>query len=114
VQLSVSSNQLSVISKQSSHNQLLTDHCLLITVRDSGIGIAKEHLPHVFDRFYQVDSSTTREHEGTGIGLALTKELVELHGGQIFVTSEEGFGTTFAVRLPLSVSSDQSPVISYQ
>jgi len=76
---------------------------LLVTIRDSGIGIPKEHLPHVFDRFYQVDSSTTREHEGTGIGLALTKELVELHGGEISVTSEEGFGTTFVVRLPLGV-----------
>ncbi len=74
---------------------------LKISVRDTGIGIPKAHLPHVFDRFYQVDSSTTREHEGTGIGLALTKELVELHGGQISMTSEEGFGTTFVVRLPL-------------
>jgi DNA-binding response OmpR family regulator len=64
-------------------------------------------LPHVFDRFYQADSSATREHEGTGIGLALTKELVELHGGEISVTSEEGFGTTFMVKLPFSVASGQ-------
>jgi signal transduction histidine kinase/ligand-binding sensor domain-containing protein/DNA-binding response OmpR family regulator len=121
VQLSVASDQLSVASKQLRHKQLFTDHrslntgnWLLITVRDSGIGIPQEHLPHVFDRFYQVDSSTTHEHEGTGIGLALTKELVELHGGEISVTSEEGFGTTFVVRLPFSVSSDQFSVTSGQ
>jgi signal transduction histidine kinase/streptogramin lyase len=120
VQLSVTSDQLPVISKQSSvtskQSSLITDHCLLITIRDSGIGIPQEHLPRVFDRFYQVDSSATREHEGTGIGLALTKELVELHGGEISVTSEEGFGTTFVVRLPFSEirDSDQSPVISEQ
>jgi signal transduction histidine kinase/DNA-binding response OmpR family regulator/ligand-binding sensor domain-containing protein len=74
---------------------------LKVTVRDSGVGIAKEQLPFIFDRFYQVDASMTRLHEGTGIGLALTKELVQIHGGGISVTSEEGFGTTFVVRLPL-------------
>lgn len=104
VQLSVISNQLSA--------KLITDHWLLITIRDTGIGIPEEHLPHVFDRFYQVDSSATREHEGTGIGLALTKELVELHGGEISATSEEGFGTTFVVRLPFSVTGEQTPVSS--
>jgi DNA-binding response OmpR family regulator len=72
-----------------------------ISVRDSGIGIPAERLPHIFDRFYQVDSSHTREQEGTGIGLALTKELVELHGGDIHVRSELGRGSTFVVRLPL-------------
>ncbi|MCB9088511.1 MAG: response regulator [Calditrichae bacterium] len=72
-----------------------------ITVRDSGIGIPKDRLPYVFDRFFQVDSSTTREYEGTGIGLALTRELVQIHGGSISVESSEGFGTTFTVRLPL-------------
>lgn len=74
---------------------------LRIIVRDSGIGIPSNRLPHIFDRFYQVDSSQTREFEGTGIGLALTKELVQLHGGGISVESSEGFGTTFIVTLPL-------------
>ena len=74
---------------------------LKISVRDSGVGIPADRLPHIFDRFFQVDSSHTREFEGTGIGLALTKELVQLHGGGIAVESTEGFGTTFTVTLPL-------------
>lgn len=102
----VSSDQFAVGSKQLEQKQLNTDHWLLITVRDSGVGISQEHLPHVFDLFYQVDGSVTREHEGTGIGLALTKELVELHGGEITVTSEEDFGTVFTVRLPFGLRAE--------
>ena len=72
-----------------------------IVVADSGIGIPEDKLDKIFDRFFQVDSSQTREHEGTGIGLALTKELVELHKGEISVTSQLGRGSSFVVRLPL-------------
>lgn len=72
-----------------------------IIIRDSGIGIPKSELTKIFDRFYQVDGSHTREHEGTGIGLALTKELVELHNGQIFVDSVEGHWTEVKITLPL-------------
>lgn len=61
-------------------------------VRDSGIGISAAKLPYIFDRFYQVDDSPTRKAEDTGIGLALTKELVKLMHGQIEVESEEGKG----------------------
>ena len=75
-----------------------------ILVRDSGVGIPTDQLPHIFDRFFQVDSSATRNYEGTGIGLALTKELVQIHGGGISVESKEGFGTTFAILLPLGKS----------
>jgi signal transduction histidine kinase/DNA-binding response OmpR family regulator len=71
-----------------------------IEVVDTGPGIPEEHIPHLFDRFYQVESATTRAHEGSGIGLALVKELVELHGGDIAVASTVGFGTSFTVRLP--------------
>jgi signal transduction histidine kinase/ligand-binding sensor domain-containing protein/DNA-binding response OmpR family regulator len=70
-------------------------------ISDTGIGIPKEKISKIFDRFYQVDGSHTREQEGTGIGLALTKELVELHKGKIEVESEESKGTTFTVRIPL-------------
>jgi len=72
-----------------------------IRISDTGLGIPAAKIPRIFDRFYQVDGSHTREQEGTGIGLSLTRELVELHKGTIAVESEEGRGTTFTVRLPL-------------
>ena len=72
-----------------------------ICIADSGIGISPENLPHIFDRFYQVDNSHTRSYEGTGIGLALTKELIELVGGTIAVESQLHVGTTFLVTLPV-------------
>lgn len=73
-----------------------------IEVSDNGPGISGPELEKVFDRFYQVDSSTTREKTGTGIGLALTRELVELHKGTISVDSEAGKGTAFTVMLPIT------------
>jgi signal transduction histidine kinase/ligand-binding sensor domain-containing protein/DNA-binding response OmpR family regulator len=74
---------------------------VVIKIRDTGIGITQEEIPKLFDRFYQVDSSHTREYEGTGIGLALTKELVELHHGSIKVESEKGSYTEFTLEFPL-------------
>ena len=73
-----------------------------IKVSDTGMGIAADKLPHVFDRFYQVDDSSTRKAEGTGIGLTLTKELTQLLGGTIDVKSELGKGSEFTVRLPVT------------
>jgi signal transduction histidine kinase/ligand-binding sensor domain-containing protein/DNA-binding response OmpR family regulator len=72
-----------------------------IRITDNGIGIPKERIDKIFDRFYQGDSSHTRQGEGTGIGLALTKELVELHKGKIKVESKEGEGTSVIVQIPL-------------
>ncbi len=84
-----------------------------IIVRDTGQGISGEFLPHVFDRFRQADSSTTRKHGGLGLGLAIVRHLVELHGGTVTAESEgEGKGTTFRVRLPLiaaDVASSYEP-----
>ena len=72
-----------------------------IIVADTGIGIKPEDVPKIFDRFYQVDSSETREYEGTGIGLAIVKEIIQLHKGTISVESSPGKGTEFCIRLPL-------------
>ena len=74
---------------------------LVITVQDTGIGMEPGFVPHVFDRFRQADSSTTRSHAGAGLGLAITRHLVQLHGGTIEARSEGlGRGSTFTVRLP--------------
>lgn len=83
----------------------------IIKVSDSGIGISPEQLDKVFDRFYQVDSSHTRDYEGSGLGMALSKELVELHKGTISVESCKGQGTTFTVVLPLGIPSEKPPAI---
>jgi signal transduction histidine kinase/DNA-binding response OmpR family regulator/ligand-binding sensor domain-containing protein len=78
------------------------DRFVEIKVTDNGAGFSREYLDKIFDRFFQIDDSRTHSHEGTGIGLALSKELVELHHGTI--QAESGGGTTFTVRLPLGKS----------
>jgi ligand-binding sensor domain-containing protein len=74
---------------------------VVITVADSGVGIPEDQLTHIFDRFYQVDGSSTRQQGGTGIGLALVKELIEMHHGSISATSQPGVGSQFTVRVPI-------------
>ena len=69
-------------------------------VSDTGVGIPAEHLAHVFDRFHRVEQSRGRTHEGSGIGLALVRELIAMHGGTVRVSSHVGAGTTFTVSLP--------------
>jgi YesN/AraC family two-component response regulator len=76
-----------------------------ISVKDSGIGISESKVKHIFDRFYQGDSTHQRNYEGSGIGLALVKEMVELHKGSINVESKEGEGTTFTVKLSINKKS---------
>ncbi|SFJ86299.1 MULTISPECIES: HAMP domain-containing sensor histidine kinase [unclassified Bacillus (in: firmicutes)] len=91
-------------SHENSHITVLVlkkEHTFLIQVQDEGEGIPSEDLPHIFDRFYRVDKSRTRATGGKGIGLAVAKEIVELHGGSIHVTSEVGIGTTFTIELPI-------------
>ena len=78
-----------------------TEYGLQMQVSDSGKGIPKEKLPFIFDRFYQVDSTNTKEKEGSGIGLSLSKDLVELMDGTITVSSEIGKGTFFTLQLPI-------------
>lgn len=73
---------------------------LVLQVEDTGVGISETDLPHVFDRFWQADTSSERKHQGTGIGLALVKELVEAQGGTALVTSQVARGTIIVVRLP--------------
>ena len=75
-----------------------------IVISDTGIGIPPEFLPHIFERFRQADSGTTRQHGGVGLGLSIARHLVEMHGGSIHVTSDgKGKGSTFRVTLPLMI-----------
>ena len=92
---------LSVSSGSGSSGQML-----LIKVKDTGVGISEENLPHIFDRFYQADDTHTRHGEGTGIGLALAKELVKLMEGDITVKSTPGKGTEFTVTLPVRQTAE--------
>jgi heavy metal sensor kinase len=75
-----------------------------LTVRDTGIGIPDEHLPHIFDRFYRVDSDRSRDSGGTGLGLAIVRWVIEAHAGTVAAASEPGRGSTFTVRLPAELA----------
>ena len=97
------SNAFKFTSKGGSVSAVVThdQNQLQLKIQDTGEGISPEELERIFDRFYQVDSSQTRSQDGTGIGLALTKELVQLMGGEIIVESEVQKGSTFTVTLQL-------------
>ncbi len=81
-----------------------------ITVHDSGIGIAQQNLPRLFQSFSQIDSGLDRRFEGTGLGLSLVRQLTELHGGAVAVASLESIGTSFAVWLPLRTRASAMPI----
>jgi len=76
---------------------------LVLEVFDTGIGIPKEHIPRIFERFYRVDKTRSRKLGGTGLGLSIVKHIVILHGGKIEVQSEEGKGSRFIVTIPAKV-----------
>jgi two-component system phosphate regulon sensor histidine kinase PhoR len=73
---------------------------VVLSVRDTGAGIASEHLPRIFERFYRADSGRSREAGGTGLGLAIVKHLVEAHGGSVSADSVVGSGTTIRIFFP--------------
>ncbi len=79
--------------------------CAVIAVADQGCGIAEEHLPRIFERFYRVDKARSRKEGGTGLGLSIVKHIVQAHGGAVSVESEPGVGTTFRLFLPMAAES---------
>ena len=90
----------SITVEMSNHQQSEVQ----IRIIDTGIGISADGLKVIFERFSQVDGSSTRRAEGTGLGLTITRELIHLHGGEIYVESELGVGTTFWFTLPVIAS----------
>jgi signal transduction histidine kinase len=74
---------------------------VFVSVADTGEGISPEHLSHIFERFYRADNARSRKTGGAGLGLAIAKQMVELHGGRIWVESETGKGSKFSFTLPV-------------
>jgi signal transduction histidine kinase len=87
-----------------------TEQAVQVSVQDTGEGIAAAHLPYVFERFYRVDASRSRQTGGTGLGLAIVKQFVQAHGGQVTVESAPGEGACFYFTLPLALSLPQTAI----
>ena len=93
--------KLEVLAKQK-------DGFVEVCVKDTGIGISKENLNKIFDKFFQVDATTTRKYSGSGVGLTISKNIIEKHGGNIWVESELGKGTTFFFTIPKASGKQMS------
>lgn len=97
-----------LIANAVQHNPDGCEICVSLTkdgtiiISDNGIGISAEHLPHIFERFYRVDASRSREQGGAGLGLSIVQRLIEAHGGTITTVSKPGHGATFVITLPLA------------
>ena len=85
-----------------ANNSNKSRNWLRVTVTDQGIGIAPEDLPRLFQPFSQVDGTLNRQYEGMGIGLAIVKQIVELHDGRVIVESDLGIGSVFSIELPIT------------
>ncbi|HUQ09047.1 MAG TPA: ATP-binding protein [Steroidobacteraceae bacterium] len=111
VVLNLISNAFKYTLQGSIHVRLFqADGSAVLEVEDTGTGIAPDQLSRVFERFHRIENAAARTHEGSGIGLALVQELVQIHGGRVEVESQLGAGSTFRVRLP--VSQQQSDVVT--
>ncbi|WRH67787.1 MAG: ATP-binding protein [Planktothrix sp. GU0601_MAG3] len=95
--------EVSQVQRESSTTNLTPLNYIKIAVIDTGIGISAENIQKLFQPFIQIDSALNRQYNGTGLGLALVKRLVEIHGGNVELTSELGVGSCFAINLPINI-----------
>lgn len=105
-----SQGEISLVVRAEARDEQTGVVRLQLIVTDTGLGIAPEKLPLIFEKFTQADGSITRKFGGTGLGLAITRQLAEMHGGGVAVTSQEGVGSRFVVTLPL-LASEQTRAI---